>query len=187
MPAMYVGNASKQIIQFAYRVPERKGVVVQPIPIGGQVLLAPNGTNTDLSSLDIDSIVKQYSKYGMVEVSELDSTKEPFTGCCYSVGKPISVDKLRRAMERDEDRLEKLGQKIRQEAAVAVNSQIESNLGAPLRGLEMSASEIEPNGGFKDDGTKKHVAEGVRVTRRQEGRNPRRGSLPSIELPERRF
>jgi hypothetical protein len=180
MTELFIGNATKQVLHFPYRVPERKGVIVQQIPIGGQIKITPYGTNTDLSLPDIDAILHQHAKYGMVNVTDLDTTKEPFTGICYSIGKPIPVNKLLAALEKDEIRLEQLGVDMRQQAAVAVNNQIEERIGAPLRGLEMSVAEIEPNSGFKYDA--KHVAEGVRVTRSEEGMAPQRGGLPMIDI-----
>jgi hypothetical protein len=163
MPELYVGNVSKQIFQFAYRSLERPGVVVQIIPIGGQIKVAPTGTNTDLTTPEIDHIVSQHRMYGMVAIDEIDSTKSPFSGLCYSIGKPISADKLRRAMQKKDEALKKFGQQMRQEAALAVNAQIEEQIGAPIRQLEMSVVEEEPKSGFSEDFD--HLAEGVRVTR----------------------
>jgi hypothetical protein len=177
VPELYVGNVSKQIQLFAYRSPERPGIVTQTIPIGGQICVAPNGVNVDLSPPEIDSIVNQHRMYGIVAIEDLGESNSPFNGLVYSVGKPISVEKLYKAMHRKEEELKKLGQKMRQEAALAVNSQIEEQIGAPLRQLEMSFSEEEPRGGFSDDVD--HLAEGIRVTRRsQEG-------LPSLDQGRR--
>jgi hypothetical protein len=163
MPELYIGNVSKQIQQFAYRALERPGIVLQTIPIGGQIRIAPNGARVDLTIQEIDYIIDQHKTYGIAPVDELDSMSLPFGGLCYSIGKSISADKLRRAMIKKDDALKVFGQRLRQEAALAVNSQIEEQIGAPLRNLEMSFTEEEPRGGYSDDAD--HVAEGVRVTR----------------------
>jgi hypothetical protein len=163
MPELYVGNVSKQIQMFAYRVPERQGVITQTIPIGGQIRVSPNGYTVDLAAVEIDYILNQHKAYGLLSVDELDSKASPFSGLVYSVGKAISSDKLYKAMKRKEEELNKFGQKIRQEAALAVNSQIEQQIGRPLRELEMSFEEEEPRGGYSEDID--HLAEGVRVTR----------------------
>jgi hypothetical protein len=176
MAQLYVGNVSKQIQMFAYRSPEKIGIVTQTIPIGGQVRVAPNGVNTDLTALEIESIINQHRMYGITSVENLEENRGPFNGLIYSIGKPISVEKLRRAMQKNEEGLKELGKKMRQEAALAVNSQIEEQIGAPLRQLEMSFVEEEPRGGYADDID--HLAEGVRVTRSQEG-------LPSMESGRR--
>src|SRR5215475_4911848 len=177
MPELFVGNVSKQVQMFAYRVPERPGIITQTIPIGTQIRVSPNGILIDLSMPEIDAILNQHKQYGMVSVDEIDSKASPFSGLVYSIGKPISADKLQRAMRRKDEEMKKFGQKIRQEAALAVNSQIEEQIGGPLRTLEMSFQEEEPRGGYSED--LDHVAEGVRVTRDNvapiEGRRSRRG------------
>src|SRR5262245_53057907 len=148
---LYVGNVSKQIQMFAYRSLERPGIITQVIPIGGQIRISPNGMNADLTTPEIDYIIEQHKIYGIMPVEELDTNKGPFNGLCYCLGKPISPDKLRRAMQKNEDSLQKLGKQMRQEAALAVNSQIEEQIGAPLRQLEMSFTEEEPRAGYSDD------------------------------------
>lgn len=163
MPELYIGNVSKQIFQFCYRSPDRPGVITQTIPIGGQIRISPNGVHVDLSPPEIDAIIDQHRAYGIVAIEDVDRLRGPFDGICYSVGKQISVEKLRRAMVKKEEALKAFGQKMRQEAALAVNSQIEEQIGAPLRQLEMSFQEEEPKGGYADEVD--HMAEGVRVTR----------------------
>jgi hypothetical protein len=163
MPELYIGNVSKQIFQFCYRSPERPGVIVQTIPIGGQIRISPNGQHVDLSTPEIDAIIEQHRAYGIVPIDDIDRLRGPFDGICYSIGKQIPVEKLRRAMVKKDDTLKDFGQKMRQEAALAVNSQIEEQVGAPLRELEMSFQEEEPKSGYADE--LDHLAEGVRVSR----------------------
>lgn len=170
MPELYIGNVSKQIFQFTYRSPERPGVICQTIPIGGQIRISPNGVHVDLSTPEIDAIIGQHLTYGIVSIDDIDKTQSPFSGICYSIGKQISVEKLRRAMLKKEEALKAHGQKMRQEAALAVNSQIEEQIGAPLRNLEMSFQEEEPRSGYADE--LDHLAEGVRVTRQSDPVTP---------------
>jgi hypothetical protein len=176
MPELYIGNVSKQIQVFAYRVPERQGVITQTIPIGGQIRVSPNGTLVDLTTPEIDAIISQHRMYGLRSADDLKENNSPFNGLIYSIGKTISVDKLHKAMRKKDDELKDFGTKIRQEAALAVNSQIEEQIGAPLRQLEMSFQEEEPRGGYAED--LDHIAEGVRVSRENvatmEGRRSRR-------------
>jgi len=173
MPELYIGNVSKQIHQFAYRALERSGVIIQPIPIGGQIRLSPNGANIDLTTPEIDYIIGQHRSYGLTPINELDANRNPFSGLVYSIGKPISADKLRRAMVKLEENLNEFGRKIRQEAALAMNTQMEQQFNQPLRQLEMSFEEVEPKAGYSDDVN--HLSEGVRVTRDADlGRRARR-------------
>jgi hypothetical protein len=179
MPELYIGNISKQIVQFAYRSPERPGVIVQTIPIGGQIRVSPNGTHVDLSTPEIEAIIGQHATYGIVDVDEVSASQHPYSGLCYSIGKQITPEKLRKAMLKKEESIKEYGTKLRREAALAVNSQIEEQIGAPLRELEMSFQEEEPRSGYADD--LDHVAEGIRVTRQsdtvasiEQGRSRRR-------------
>jgi hypothetical protein len=172
MPELYIGNVSKQMFVFCYRSPELNKVISQVIPIGGQIRISPNGTQTDLSTPEIDAIISQHRRYGIVPIEEVDKLYGPFDGICYSIGKQISVEKLRRAMVKKEEALKAFGQVMRKEAALAVNSQIEEQIGAPLRELEMSFQEEEPRSGYSDDVD--HLAEGVRVTRDAGGPTGRR-------------
>jgi hypothetical protein len=179
MPKLFIANVTKQIYQFAYRAPERAGVVVQTIPIGGQVLIAPNGSDPDLTLQVIEAIIAQHRKYGLVAYSELKSVRGPFHGICYQIDKPFNEDQIRLAMLKNEDMLIALGVKIRQEAALAVNNQIEAQIGAPLRRLEMSVEEREPRDGYASDLT--HVSEGVRVAR-----EPNKEGYPILAVEEGR-
>jgi hypothetical protein len=174
MPELFIGNVSKQIQMFAYRPLEKPGIVTQTIPIGGQIRIAPGGS-TDLTTPEIDYILQQHRVYGLTSIDDLDLIRNtPFNSLVYSVGKPISAEKLRRGMQKKDEALKAFGQRVRQEAALAVNSQIEEQIGAPLRQLEMSFQEEEPRAGYSED--LDHVAEGIRVTRDQAAeRRGRRG------------
>jgi hypothetical protein len=163
MPELYIGNVTKQVQMFAYRFPERQGVITQTVPIGGQVRITPNGYTVDLSTLEIDYILNQHKAYGILAIDELNSKGNAFSGLIYSIGKPITGDAIYKGMKKKEADLNKFGQQIRQEAALAMNSQLEQQLGRPLRELDMSFEEEEPRGGYKED--LDHLAEGVRVTR----------------------
>jgi len=176
MAELYVGNVSKQIQQFAYRALEKSGIIIQTVPIGGQVRVAPNGPNVDLTTPEIDYIINQHRMYGLVSVDEIKA-RGKLSGLVYSIGKPISEDKLRRAIVKLEDELDERGRELRKEAALSVNSQIETHINAPLRNLEMSFEEEEPRGGYAND--LEHLAEGVRVTRTD-------ASLPSVNGRRRR-
>jgi hypothetical protein len=162
VPELYIGNISKQIQQFAYRTIERTGIITQTIPIGGQIRITPNGIRSDLTSQEIDYIIDQHRIYGLVPLEEIGSINQS-NNLCYSIGKQISVEKLYKAMKKKEEALNAYGQKLRQEAALAVNTQIENQIGTPLRELEMSFTEEEPKSGYADD--LDHLSEGVRVTR----------------------
>lgn len=140
MPKMYVANCTQQIQIFMYRLPELNRPFTQEIPIGGQVQVA-GLAGGELSTLDVEAIVRQYSKYGLVEVSEIDRRK-PFVGVCYSLDRPVTVSAIQKALEHNIGILDAQGREIRQLAAVGVNQRIEQEMPG-LRGLEVQAIELD--------------------------------------------
>jgi hypothetical protein len=160
---LFIGNATKQNVVFAYRVPEQSGVRAQNIPIGGQVRISG-----DLSSTDIDSIIAQHRPYGLVDAREVDRDKE-FHGLCYSIGSPVTVAKIGLAIQHNTSVLVERGQEMRKAAAVAVQGRIEHDLAETpgmestnMRQLDVSVVEEEPKGGYGPD---KPIAEGITVKR----------------------
>jgi hypothetical protein len=157
---LYIANCTQQIQQFHYRVPETGGAMaggvrVQPIDIGSQVLLTG-----DLNQLQVDSIVAQQRKYGLVKIDEVDRTRG-FSGMCYSIDKPVPVSKIIYVMEQNKSVLDQRGRKTRLEAAVAVNQQIETNMDDQLKKLEFEVKEVETGNGPAHE----PVNEALRVTR----------------------
>lgn len=168
MSTLYIANATKQIQQFCYRHPVTNKAMVIKINVGGQERI-PGVEEAPA----IDLIIQKAEPYGLVSVAAVDRMREPFSGLCYSIDRPIDEDKLRRAMHKRIQGLDKLGEEIRKEAAIATNNEIEGNFGhnpeAPssLSGFEMSVVEQEPKGGYSND--HKPFGETVRVTRDDAG------------------
>lgn len=174
MSKMYIGNASQQLVKFAYRTPESGGVRTQDIPIGGQIQLSG-----DLSTSEIDCIIDQHKKYGLISVSEVDRSKM-FSGLCYSVDRPISASILQRAVAKNMDTLVERGKEIRRDAALVVNNGLEAELEERKLGglakLEMSV--VEEDSPLRVGGEK--IAEGFRVTKDGDGDPaPRNGARRS--------
>lgn len=168
MASFYVGNATKHDLDFGYRLPESKsGMIIVKVKMGQQMKLTGN-----LSVLECDAIIEQYKIYGIKNVNDMNLGRGEYNGIIYSIDKPITMDKIRRAMDRNVETLEEQGKKQRMEAAIATNANIETNIGTPLRELEMSVAEIEPPQGFGPDAGS-HVAEGVRVNREAEQGGPK--------------
>jgi hypothetical protein len=169
MSKLFIGNATKQLMKFSYRTPESGGVRVQDIPIGGQVQLTG-----DLTTSEIDCIIDQHRKYGLISISEIDRSKA-FSGLCYSIDRPISFANLQRAIAKNMDVLKDRGREIRKEAALVVNNGLEAELEETglggLAKLEMSVVE-EDNPAHPSQGER--FAEGLRVMQGEET-PPRRG------------
>ena len=179
MARLFVANVTKQNFMFTYRFPERSQPCTQRIEAGGQICIAPNGSNTDLAQQEIDYILKQYEKYGIQEADRIDHSKGPFNGICYSVGKQISVEKLRKAVIKNEQALDRLGREMRQEAAVAAHSEFETKiLGEPTKkAFDVSVEEVIPAQGLNEDLT--HISDGVRITRNPDA------TMPVVDLMQR--
>lgn len=139
MTKMYVANCTHQVQDFAYRLPENPKVLRQKIDVGQQVLLSG-----DLSAPDITAVIEQHAPYGLVDASEVDRTKV-FVGLCYSLEKPVSLTRVRSALEHNGVVLDARGREIRKEAGVAVH---ESILGQNrnLKALHMDVVEDEKEG-----------------------------------------
>ena len=152
---LYVANTTHQVQDFQYRLPDNLKIYKQTIDIGKQVMVPG-----DLSSNDVDFVVAQHAMYGMVNVRELDRTRN-FFGLCYSIDKPVDVERVKYAVIHNKGVLVERGKEIRKEAAVAVNNSIEEQTGS-LNSLQMDIEEIETKG--KDT----EVSEKIKVSHTEE-------------------
>ncbi len=157
---LYIANCTKQVMDFHYRAPEQQRPMMQTIPIGGQIQIYKDTTQSDL-----EHIIEQHQRYGLVQVSEIDRTKA-FIGACYQIDRPIDVEKIMRAAEHNDEVLTERGQEFRKEAAAALDGQISAN-SPNLTGLEVEIHEESKPG----DNTKK-ITETISVER--DGRRSRR-------------
>lgn len=157
MTELFIANATRQFLDFTYRLPESSGPRVQRIRPGGQIRISG-----DLSQKGVDAVVDQHRKYGLVRVSEIDRTKD-FSGICYDVDRPVQVEKLRRAMAKKTEVLVERGREIRKMAAIANNNALEASLeesGRPegLRELSMEIVEENPT-----EASENPINEGIAV------------------------
>ena len=150
---LYIANCTQQAQDFVYRTPEMPSARTQRIEIGSQTQISG-----DLSTPQIDAIIEQHRKYGLVRVEEIDRTK-PFIGIRASIDKPVPIDKIREAVHHNNEVLQERGRQIRQEAAVVVNNSWEEQTGNQLSKLEMSFVEEDK------PGRPAEISDGVRVTR----------------------
>lgn len=158
--SLYIGNATRQVLHFQYRVTRDAGVREQPIPPGTQIKIAG-----DLTPAQVDYIVRHHAKYGVVAADEIDHAKG-FRGICYSVGKPIAGIKLSLLMEHNLGELVKLGRDIRKQSAVAQNNLLEQTLvenGRAERLTEMELTIQEEN--HDGNNSVPQLSEGFRVIR----------------------
>jgi hypothetical protein len=143
---LWIGNATKQVYDFRYRKigkaaaggkPLAAGQLMQQkIQVGAQTALSG-----DLTRQDIDYIVSQHAKYGLICESEIDQTRA-FHGTCYSIDAPISRTRLVYLIEGNMRNLVAQGEEIRRVNAVAHNNLINGTLQEagqpPIDVLEMT-------------------------------------------------
>jgi hypothetical protein len=157
--SVYIGNATKQVLQFAYRVAERRGPIVQTIE-----RLSQEKLSWDMTPHDIDRLLEHCAMYGFVNVSEMEQVKGDFEGYVISVGRPIPSTKLVNAYEKRQTMLEERGKVIREQAAVVIDEMVSAESHMPPNTFEISVAEIEPERGFENPEAK-HIAEGFRIQR----------------------
>jgi hypothetical protein len=154
---LFVANGTHQNIDFQYRLPEYKTYRMQQIPIGGQIKLSG-----ELNEKQIDIIIQFHLKYGMVKYTEISQFKGFLIPYVYSIDEPIPAVSIVELIIQNREFNKVLGEKLRAEAAVAVNAQIEENAGDKLTNFEMEIKEAPS----KDrDPT---IEETIRVTRDKE-------------------
>ena len=168
---LFIGNATRQILDLTCRIPEIASIYRQKIPVGCQVIVAGG----QLNGPQIDAVIAQLGVYGLVKIDELDRTR-PFIGMCYSLDKPIPNKRLILAMDHNIGVLTERGKTMRKESAVvtslAIEKQLkEEGLGA-LDSLDMSIVEEEKKGGPDNPAP---IAEGVLVSRNSDAKPPRGG------------
>lgn len=176
----FVANCTKQILQFTYRLPERKAPITRMVGWGRQERLAAGSGGYELSEPDIDAILEQWGKYGLLPVGELESNRHNFQGYLYSIGKPMKAETIKLAGVYREEVLRNKGVEIRKEAAMEMVNTIERETNRPADNYEITVVEEEPSGGYAENQT--HVAEGYRASRDQRPNMPE----PPTPLKSRR-
>lgn len=158
---VYLANTTRQVQDFVWRSIGGKTPHRMQIDVGQQVQL-PGDWNTQ----DIEYLEEQHRKYGLVKVDEIDRTRD-FIGVCFSVDRPIPVEKIRRALQGNEAVLEARGRELRKQAAVAVTEQVRA--AHPEAGLNAMEITIQEQ---RDDGADPAVNEGIRVANEPPGSTP---------------
>ena len=118
MPTLYVANVSHQSHDFQYRILEG-GVRRQTIAPGQQILVFKR----DLSLAEVEHIISQHGQYGMRAANEIVRTKS-FIGLCYSVDKPVDIDKFMVADEQNADALITRNFEIQKTSAIATEANL---------------------------------------------------------------
>jgi hypothetical protein len=129
---MFIANGTHQNIDFQYRLPEYKTYRMQNIPIGGQIQLSG-----ELSEKQIDIIIQFHSRYGMIKYNELADFRSFHIPYVYSTEHPVPAEIISELIIHNRDYNKLLGERLRAEAAIAVNAMIEDNANAELTSFRM--------------------------------------------------
>lgn len=141
---IYVGNATTQIFDLQFRVPESSSIRRQPIPMGGQVELNAPSAREGFNQIQADSVIQQLGVYNMISVEEINRAGKNFAGLCYSIDKPIKSDKIQQLMMHNTQCLVILGKQLRENAAIVENDLLANqarNNDLGLRNTEISVQE----------------------------------------------
>lgn len=163
MPKLWIANATSQVQQFTYWLPEMPRSFVQEVPIGSQTMIA----GKDLPQSAIDGILKQHEIYGLASANQAFRQRK-FSGVVYSIDKPVRLDILQELVNHHRGVLTERGKQLRQEAAIATddyiqNQMMDQQMPGRLQELEMLVEETERD--QRDDSPE--VAEGTRVSHRE--------------------
>ena len=110
---LFIGNATRQVMDFRYRDLETMAPRSQKIQPGSQIKISG-----DLTTEMIDHVINQHDKYGMVAETKIDQARA-FHGTCYAINQPITATRLVYLMDGNIEHLVKRGNEIRRTNAVA--------------------------------------------------------------------
>lgn len=167
MSILYIANVTKSRHEFMYTVPELDdsngrpmAAIRQPIDPGGQIRVS-----RELNPFQLESVINHHRQFGMICVDEV-SRSRTYAPLVYQVDKPVTYEKIVEALHRNDMVLERRGEDMRRDAAIAVTNSIqrtmrEEQIPGTLTNLEMSVDE-EERGDRPDE--LHPVAHGVRVS-----------------------
>jgi hypothetical protein len=98
---LYIANGTKQVQSFWYRLPGSWAKPIELVIPQGMQVKVPD----DLLPEEVESILDQHSKYGLIKADEVDRSK-PFTGLCYSIDKPVAPPKIEKLFNHNQKVLE---------------------------------------------------------------------------------
>lgn len=160
MPDLFIANGTMQVQEFHYRLPEAKNARRQVIPVGEQIRISG-----DLRSVDVDAIIKQHVKYGLIPADEILRGTKP-APLAYRVGRYISSEEIVLLSNRNQGILIDLGRQTRKDAAVAVGNAL--GRAAQESGNDFDTADVEitevPKAGGAGTG-ESLVAENIQIGR----------------------
>ncbi len=164
MSKLYIANATKQYIDFHFRLPERSDYLKQRIAPLGQIAISG-----DLSSRDVDAVINQHARYGMIGAHEVNGRmgRHPLI---YSENKPVERSTIEAVHKNNTETMVIEGKEIRRIAAVAANNLFEQRLSETGVSANIEEIEIVAQQMSRDPETNDapQLSEGVTVTKNPE-------------------
>ena len=140
MPTLYIANTTKQPSDFVYRLPEETSIRRQKIEAGGQQLIYAK----DATMQQISAIIEHHLIYGLTDVTKIDQRK-PFIGLCYSIDKPINVEKIMYVDEHNIDVQNNVSAEERQTTAAAIQASLNNATRGAGRVENLELEVVEQN------------------------------------------
>lgn len=166
---LYIANGTQQKHTFAYRLPNSNKVLTQPIAIGSQICIP-----RDLQQPEVDAVVKQHQKYGMIPAREIGSRGSPNSPMAFQVDKAFNPEQIAQLMAVNRGEMIKIGEQIRRDTAVVIATELgragrEQPEGEELLEVQIDVIEEKNRSG---NTSPENVFEQIIAT--PEGRQPRR-------------
>jgi hypothetical protein len=128
MSSLFIANTSNKHNEFTFRLPGNDQLRRVIISAGTQQQVLNNAQKEE-----VDAVISQHAPYGLVEASQVHKI-DKFSGVLYSIDKPVTVNAMNLAIEKNNDILLEEGYNLRQIAAVATNASLDETL-SHTRGL----------------------------------------------------
>lgn len=119
---IFIANTTKQIVDLAFRLPEREQIVYRKIQPGSQIC-AHDGTSSD-----IDAIIQQLEPYGMKEARKIDQAKVHI-GLCYNIDAAVKQDFIEKALRDNDDHLNRAAHERRKASVAAMSEHMNQTSG----------------------------------------------------------
>lgn len=112
--SLFIANPTKQNNHLYYRVPEIQRVLEEIIPAGGQIQIAKHLNPT---KVQLDEILRQLEAAGAVPANAINRAKDKRFILVYQWDKPIDVDKIATALEKNDHLLQNISDEQFKETA----------------------------------------------------------------------
>ena len=116
MTSLFIANTSNKHHEFQFRIPGNEQMRRVIISAGTQQEVLKHAQREE-----VDAVINQHLAYGLVEASQVHKI-DKFSGALYSIDKPVTVNAMNIAIDKNNDILVEEGYNLRKIAAVATNA-----------------------------------------------------------------